>query len=152
MALIIDPVQTAQYLVDAEFESYDVVTMGAIFIPETTNERGKIDVHAFHLVDNPESVAYLSVDWGAAQNNDYWQRRVIPEVLAELGIDPELPWSMSLMKPEINIKVARRVFVEAGGLEEPWLGYQRWESWKHNLHMPFMEDAFEAARAVGVNV
>lgn len=153
MSLILTPVEVAQHLVDAGFTGWEVVTMGAIAVPETTNRAGEIDAHAVHVVDrDPEAAAYRSVDWGAWQINDYWQRFLIPRVLDDLGIDPTLPWSQSLLDPAICAKVARAVFLDAGGDTEPSKGYSRWATWENDMHLPFFCDALAAAREVGVDV
>lgn len=143
------PVETAQHLVDVGFTGWTVVTMGAIAIPESTNpaQRGFINELSMHLVkSNPESRAYLSVDWGAWGINDYWWEAALRqnEILV-----PGRPVSMQLLDPAINARAARFVFIESGGDEDPHEGYQAWVTWRKDLHLPFMCDAEQAAREVG---
>lgn len=143
------PTEASQHLVDAGFTGWTVVTMGAIAIPESTNpaQRGFVNEHSMHLVkSNPESRAYLSVDWGAWGINDYWWEAS----LRSAGIlVPGLPVSMQLLQPAICAKAARHVFVEAGGLDDAHEGYDQWVTWRKDLHLPFMCDAEQAAREVG---
>lgn len=145
------PLDAAQALVNAGFEGWTVVTMGAIAVPETTNRRGKIDELAWHRVitEDPEAPANLSADHGGWQINDFWQR-LLMRVLMDKGLlDPILPLSQQLADLQINAHVARAVFLDAGGDEEPWMGYKRWTTWRRDLHMPFVGDAEAAAREIG---
>lgn len=147
------PVEAAQHLADTGFEGWQVAVMTAIAGAESG-----YDEHAFHLLDsNPESRAYLSVDWGLVQDNDHWLMArpegggpsLYEELVAAGVLRDDLPLSQQLLDPAINCKVARAIFEKAGGDEEPWRGYQRWTTWKFDLHMPFMERAIVAAREIG---
>lgn len=143
------PVEAAQHLGEAGFTGWQVVTMGAIAIPESTNpaQRGFINEHSHHLNDrDPESRAYLSVDWGAWGINDFWWEKRLRE---EGILVPELPVSMQLLQPAICARAARFIFFDTGGLDDPHQGYSQWNAWERDLHLPFMCDAEAAAREIG---
>jgi len=139
------PVEAAQVLVDEGFTGWQVVTFGAIGMAES-----RLDPLVIHRVIKPGSPAHLSIDHGWLQNND-WHARWIMRVT----LDPDVPWSTQLADPHINARIARIIFIGAGGAPK---GYERWNTYlpgpngEPPAYKPFLPAARIAARTIGVNV
>jgi hypothetical protein len=131
------PVEAARELVSAKFTGWQVVVMGAIGAAESGLDELAVNIND----DDPTSPAYLSVDWGVWQINDYWWRHLL---------DSQLPASMQLLDRHVNARAARSVFVQSGGLKDAPTGFSAWIVYQKKAHLPFMVAARSAARLVGV--
>jgi hypothetical protein len=134
---ILTATDVALGLVGAGFTGWQVVTMGAICVPESGR-----DVHAFHFNDhNPTKASYLSFGWGLFGINDYHTTKLL---VTKGVITLNRPLSQQLFNPTTNFRAAREVLLEGG--------YQRWNTWLDGLHIPYLHECRIAARMIGVPV
>ena len=129
------PLQTAHMLLEAGFTGWPVATMGAICRAESGLNAYAINVvEAERRADGSLNPAYRSIDVGIGQINTYWfpTHRI-----------------QDLLDPLYNLSLCRRIYLEAG----QWsAGYSRWNVYKTGAHLPYAQDAINAARAAGVAI
>jgi len=139
-------IEVAQHLLNADFQGWEIRTMGAICMAESGR-----NPHAHGLNDNtPSSVAYLSEDHGLFQINDYWGPVVLSSFLLTEFITTERSFSQISKNPDWSAKAAREMFelrwLQSGSYVQ---GFTCWSAYNNNKHLPFMKEAYEAAKAVG---
>jgi hypothetical protein len=127
------------------FNGWPVVTFGAICVPESLR-----DSHAHNLnTHNPQSAAYLSYDDGLFQLNEFFWG----DALRAHGIvEPGETLSMALMRIRRNVLGLRMIWdavlFKTNG--DQLAAYTHWNAYKNQLHLPFLAEAAEAARSIGV--
>ena len=135
MARILEDTEAATYLLNAGFMGYRIPTMFAIGMAES-----RLDAHVDHLNDHdPTSRSYLSLDLGWLQINTYWWIDHNPFVRVQDMFDPQkcanMDWAL---------------FVASGGSQwNPAPGYKAWNTYRNNLHLPFLRRGADAWRAIG---
>lgn len=111
--------------------------MGAIGMAES-----RLNLFAFNPnAHDSTKVTYLWPDVGWLQVNTFWARYF----LLNVTYGP-------LLSPVGNARRARRVWEEAGGLKDPTLGYERWNTYKSEAYNDALPKARLAARAAGEKV
>jgi hypothetical protein len=133
MARILTMTEAGWHLYGAGFNGYRIPTFIAIGMAES-----RLNAEAININDHdPTSVAYMSLDLGWLQMNTYW------------WIDKK--WRVQdAFSPSLNARMAWEAFKAAGGSNAaPQVGYALWNSWKNNLHLPFLSDAVKAWKAMG---
>jgi hypothetical protein len=138
-------VEVAAGLVGVGFTGWEVVTMGAICLPESGR-----DAHEIHLNDDPAKASYLTLDEGLYQINEAWFPYLVKRGI--LYADT-LTFTPQLLNPAVNFRCARAVYLEGSSdARYPVLGYRRWNTYVYGRHVPFLHQARLDARAVGVPV